>query len=187
MAAPMTVTLKNLQGRYNVNKTQSDPFDDTLQLQGIGWLARKAISVASISLAIKQYIGDDGLEHIDIDQFATGGIKTTELRIFDDVSREHKDMLFGLVQGRNRRIKLSSLSDEDPDEAYLKAGWSQDIVDDDEIIDGIVISEANGWEGRLVWGFAIVDGERKYVRRSVVKKGKQTKRNNMVYDYVGPL
>ena len=51
--------------------------------QGIGWMTRKLISVATITLDIKHYT-EEGTEHIDIEQTATGGIKgTTENRILD--------------------------------------------------------------------------------------------------------
>lgn len=53
-------------------------------LQGIGWFKRRAISLATITLDIKQYRDDEGVEHIDIEQTATGGIKgTTENRTLD--------------------------------------------------------------------------------------------------------
>lgn len=40
--------------------------------------------MATITLAVKQYRDDDGVEHIDIEQTATGGIKgTTENRTLD--------------------------------------------------------------------------------------------------------
>jgi len=51
--------------------------------QGISWVTRTLISVATITLDIKHYT-EDCTEHIDIDQTATGGIKgTTENRILD--------------------------------------------------------------------------------------------------------
>lgn len=53
-------------------------------LQGVSWFTRKAIRFSTITLDIKQYRDDDGVEHIDIDQTATGGIKgTTENRTLD--------------------------------------------------------------------------------------------------------
>lgn len=53
-------------------------------LQGIGWFTRKAIGLATITLDVKQYRDDEGVEHIDIVQTATGGIKgTTENRTLD--------------------------------------------------------------------------------------------------------
>lgn len=55
-----------------------------LTLQGIGWIVRKAISIATITLDVKQYRDDEGVEHIDIEQTATGGVKgTTENRTLD--------------------------------------------------------------------------------------------------------
>lgn len=44
-------------------------------LQGVPWYTRTVISVATISLAVKHYKDDENLEHIDIDQTLTGGIK----------------------------------------------------------------------------------------------------------------
>jgi hypothetical protein len=167
----------------------SDPIDEVLQLQNVGWLIRKAVGYATVTLHIKQY-EEEGIEHIDIDQVIIGGIKgTTELRTFNDEWREHSDHIFGRVKGRNRRIKLSELKEDDEDEAFIKKGWSQDIVDSDELIDGIVDSEDNAWTGRLTWGFEVVDGERRFARHSVVRKKDSDvfKRVRLVYDYKGPL
>lgn len=53
-------------------------------MQGISWFTRKAIALANLMLDIKQYRDDDGVEHIDIVQTLTGGIKgTTENRTLD--------------------------------------------------------------------------------------------------------
>ena len=40
----------------------------------MGWMTRKLISVATITLDIKHYM-EEGTEQIDIDQTPTGGIK----------------------------------------------------------------------------------------------------------------
>ena len=158
-------------------------------MQGVGWFTRKAIGIATITLHVKDYKAEDGLEHIDIEQIGTGGLKgTTELRTYDDQWREHTDHVFGHVKGRNRRIKLSSLNDADEDEKFLKTGWAQDIVDGDEVIDGVVESIGqNGWTARQVWGFEVVDGQRRYCRHSIVHQGDKVKRVRLVYDYKGPL
>ena len=56
-----------LTDRGSQNKTLSDPRTDTiLQLQGVGWLKRKAISLGTVTLDIKHYKDDDGVEHIDL-------------------------------------------------------------------------------------------------------------------------
>jgi hypothetical protein len=80
MAAPAEVTLKDLSGQwvmvsnslarphlwayrlirltYLQNKTLSDDPDDVLALQGMGWMTRKAISIATVTLHTKQYTDD---------------------------------------------------------------------------------------------------------------------------------
>ena len=55
------------------------------------------------------------------------------------------------------------------------------------LIDSYVESQGNGWTARQVWGFADVRGERRYVRRVVVKKGGKTIRARLVYDFVEDL
>lgn len=84
-------------------------------------------------------------------------------------------------------MKVSELSDSDEDEKFLKNGWSKDVIESDDVIDGEVESIGNGWTARQCWGFEVVDGERRYVRHSIVHKGKDVKRVRLVYDYKGPL
>jgi hypothetical protein len=58
--------------------------DKILQLQGVSWFKRTAIANATITLYVKHYKDDEGVEHIDIDQALTGGIGgSTELRSLD--------------------------------------------------------------------------------------------------------
>jgi hypothetical protein len=92
-----------------------------LRLQGISWLTRRAIALATITLYVKHY-KDDGVEHIDILQTLTGGISATqENRIMDWAFREHQDHLFGAVLGRSRRVKLDQIDND-----FLRNGWLPD-------------------------------------------------------------
>ncbi|KAF2096674.1 hypothetical protein NA57DRAFT_42328 [Rhizodiscina lignyota] len=188
MAAPESANLKNLSGQWVMNKKLSGEFDSILALQGIGWLTRSAISLATITLHLKQYNAEDGVEHVDIDQVLTGGIKgTAEHRVLNDEWRDHTDHIFGHVRARSRRTKLSSLKDDDEDEKFLKTDWTQDVIDGDEVIDGQVESQDNGWTARQSWGFEVIDGERRHCRHAIVHKGDEVKRVKLVYDYKGPL
>jgi hypothetical protein len=93
-----------------------------LRLQGVSWLTRRAIGLATITLYTQHYKDDNGVEHIDIDQRLTGGIPgTTEKRILDWTVREHEDYLFGAVFGRSRRVKLDQIDND-----FLKKGWLPD-------------------------------------------------------------
>ncbi|KAF2674340.1 hypothetical protein BT63DRAFT_419635 [Microthyrium microscopicum] len=188
MAAPEKRTIKDLNGKWTMNKTQSDPVDPILQLQGIGWIIRKAIGMMTVTLIVKQYTDEEGIEHIDIVQPGAAGIKGTEEKRSipqgdEKLWTDHEDHVFGHVKGYTQWRKLSDLGD-DEDNTFVKDGW---IDATETFIDGTVESQGNGWTARQVWGFALVDGVRKNVRRVVVKKGDKVVRARLVYDYVEDL
>lgn len=145
MAAPATITTLDLSGKFVMvcllyvdllitrcihlftpqNKTLSNSTDKMLELQGVGWLKRKAIALATITLNINHYKDDGGVEHIDIDQILTGGIPgTTEKRSLNWTFHEHEDHVFGAIIGKSRRSKV-----EDIEEPFLKEGWLPDTIE----------------------------------------------------------
>ena len=141
----------------------------------------------TVALRIKEYKDDEGVYHIDIEQPGAAGIKgTTELRAVDGSWREHEDHIFGAVKGTTKWISLSSLKDEDEDEAHLKKGWDAGTQAGD-VVDSYVESLKNGWTARQVWGFQDVENDgksqRMYVRKVVVKKADKTIRAKLVYDF----
>lgn len=96
-----------------------------MRLQGVGWLTRKAASAGTLTLAVKQYKDEAGVEHIEIDQTLTGGIPgQREERTLDWEPRERADAVFGHVFGRTRRANLDEL--ENP---FLKKDWLPDTVE----------------------------------------------------------
>jgi hypothetical protein len=107
------------------NKTLSDNTDEILRLQGVSWFARRAIALSTITLYVRHYKGDDGVEHIDIDQTLTGIPGTSENRTLDWTFREHDDYLFGPVLGKTRRANVDEIENE-----FLREGWLPDTVRD---------------------------------------------------------
>ena len=172
-----------------------------LELQGVGWLTRKAIAMATVTLNITHYKDDSAVEHIDIDQVLTGGIPgTSERRILDWTPREHEDHIFGSVCGKSRRSKVESI-----DQPFLSNGWLPDTVEH-----GLIEAYAESntpkshmtWNvsqvrhlvspapptSRLmtaqVWGFEQVQGERRYTRHIKFMGPKQEDIEiRLVYDY----
>lgn len=132
-----------------------------------------------MTLAVSEYTDEAGLTHIDVQQTATGGLKgTAEKRTLDDQWREHSDWLFGKVRGRSRW----ALSEADlPTDAFLRTGWEDGAS---EWVYGFVESLDNGWTAEQVWGFKLVNGERRHARHIIVAKGKERVEMKMVYDYV---
>jgi len=188
MAAPAEISIKDLSGKWVMNKTLSDDTDPVLALQGVGWWTRKAIGLATVTLHAKQYT-KEGTTHIDISQTATGGIQgTTETRTLDWQERKHEDHIFGNLNGRSRWLSPSAY-DEITD-AFLKADWLEADPEkggpDGEVhIESRVVNEEKGWTAQQVWGFALVDGQRYYVRRILVTKGKDELRVRLVYNWQG--
>ncbi|CAF9910583.1 hypothetical protein IMSHALPRED_009244 [Imshaugia aleurites] len=182
MAAPPERTLQDLNGVWTMNKSLSDDYDRILEMQGVSWFLRKAISYATITLTITQYVDEtaDKRTHIDIAQVATGGVgRTNENRTLDYAWREHEDKIFGKVKGRSRWIKLKDVDDDD----FLKTGYD-DM--EGEHVQALAESIGNGWTADQVWGFEEVEGKRHYVRHTVVRKGDDWKQARLVYDYKGP-
>lgn len=157
-------------------------------MQGMGWFTRKAISLATVTLHVKQYTHDDGVVRIDIQQTITGGIKgTAELRTLNWTERSHSDHIFGDLKGKSRWITLENpeITDE-----YLKEGWLEGQEENagpegERHIESFVANEGKGWTGDQIWGFAIVDGKRYYTRRVVVQKGSEVLKVRLVYNWQG--
>ncbi|ORY15018.1 hypothetical protein BCR34DRAFT_509013 [Clohesyomyces aquaticus] len=202
MAAPASVTIKTLDGKWVIDKTHSDSFDPVLALQGVGWLLRKGLSLATVTQALKSWSASpedspssSPVTHIQIDQSGTGGVKgTTELRILDWQYRAHEDWLFGAVKGRSRWNTLKGLKEEyvgkgkgviEEDVLFLiKEGeWGQDTVDG-EVVESYVENEEKGWTAWQIWGFTEVGGKRRLIRRFVVRKGESVERIRLVYDWL---
>lgn len=186
MTAPPEKTIGDLTGQWVLNKSLSDDVDPVLQLQGIGWWTRKAIGLATVTLHVKQYIDDDKVTHIDIDQTATGGIKgTTELRTLNWEFKEHTDHIFGELKGKTRWTTLDLIDDD-----FLKQEWLDGEAEkggpDGEFVLESYVEATAGWTGKQVWGFAIVEGERRYTRRVVITKGSEVLKIRMVYNWNGP-
>ncbi len=179
------------------NKSLSDAFDPILSLQGIGWLTRKALGAATITQHLTHTAPTDSIPaQINIDQTVTGGLKgTTEKRTLDWQWRGHSDWLFGTLQGRSRYTTLKELGEEgkgkgvvEEDARFLVEGWAEES-EKGEVMESFVDNEGSGWTGWQVWGFAEVEGGRRFVRRVVVRRKdrEEVKRVRLVYDYAGEL
>jgi len=146
-----------------MNKKLSDDTDEILRLQGVSWLTRRAIGLATITLYVQHHKDDSGVERIDIDQRLTGGIPgTIENRILDWTFREHEDYLFGPVLGKSRRVALDKIDNE-----FLRNGWLPD-TEQHGAINSYVKSDTpksnTTWIAEQIWGFEEINGERRYVR-----------------------
>lgn len=101
-AVPQDVSVDNMSGSYTMNKTISDSADKILELQGVSWLVRTAISYATVTIHLNQYTDDDGVVHLDMQQESTGGMTNSEERTMRWEFKEATDKIFGHVKSRSR-------------------------------------------------------------------------------------
>ncbi|KAH9002783.1 hypothetical protein EDB86DRAFT_2898006 [Lactarius hatsudake] len=172
MAAPKDLSTLNVSAVYVMNKELSDDTDGILSMQGVSWINRTAISYGIITLYVKHYKDENGIEHVDTDQTLTGISGTTELRVLDWTTREHYDYLFG----------------HDIEDDCLKRGWLPDTVEHGVIasrIESDTKKSAYSWTSDEVWGFEEVKGERRYTRhiKFTEKPGGKVVEARVVYDY----
>lgn len=194
----------NTRALPSQNKSLSDSVDASLSLQGIGFLTRKAIGLATVTLHVKQFTAphkppstaEGDCVHIHIQQVATGGIKgTTENRCVDNENREHTDWLFGTVASRSFWCQAGAdailAAAGETGTAFLTTNW---LTDDSEKtgpngaahLVSIAVNKdaAGGWTACQVWGFQTIGGERRYARNIVLKKGDKTIEMRLVYDFI---
>jgi hypothetical protein len=178
----------------------------------MGWIMRKGLSYATVTLHIHSYPDETtpSTYHIDIQQVITGGIQgTKENRTLDWTERDHTDNIFGTLHGRSRLLEGKS-----EDGALRPALEIQTVVSDAEagakigkflrgeiLVDGsksegfvgeegegafvqsFVRNEVAGWTAEQVWGFEIIEGERRHARRVVVTKDGKVEMARLVYSF----
>jgi len=195
MAAPANKTIGDLNGKWVMNKNLSTPIDSGLALQGVGWMTRKVIGLATVTLEVKQFTAPPSppaepsgapATHIEIEQTITGGTRgTTEKRCADNEFREHSDWLFGHVKGQSRWIKTEEISDN-----FLKSGWLEGEEEKtgpngESHFLSHVESLDNGWTATQIWGFKTdKDGKRRYARNVVIAKGSERVELQLWYDFL---
>jgi hypothetical protein len=200
MHLPLKRTSLSCLTNTTQNKALSDSPDPVLALQGVGWLTRKTIGLATVTQHLKQTptTGEDGkpTTHIEIEQLVTGGLKgSTESRIMDWQYRGHTDWLFGTLQGRSRYTTLKAIAEENAGKAkeeedikYLSEGWLPETADG-EIVESFVDNDGAKWTGWQIWGFALINNERKLTRRFAIRRKNKAEvvRIQLTYDWIGSL
>lgn len=155
-----------------------------LEMQGVGFIMRKAIGVATVTIHLKHYKGDDGLWRIDAQNNGSGAKGNSEARVLDWKQRPHTDNIFGSVLGQTHFVTADKIKND----AFLKEGWLEGPEEakgpnGESHIESHVINEERGWEVWQVWGFQLVNGERRHVRKVVCEKAGKRVQVKLVYDF----
>lgn len=149
----------------------------------MSWLTRTAISYATLTLQVHQYSDAETptVQHIDIEQIATGGIKgTSEERITDWTGRPHTDHIFGTVEGRSQLVRGAKDGADGADggkvrpniEVNTKIGREEDDVKVKRFLRGEILADGSESEGFQVeeLGQELGDGEGLWLQNFVVNQ-----------------
>ncbi|KAE9408249.1 hypothetical protein BT96DRAFT_986025 [Gymnopus androsaceus JB14] len=182
MAVPANLTTLNMSGKFLMNKSLSDPPEEMLNLQGVGWIKRKAIGSATVKVYMKHSKTDSGVECLSISQEVGGGDPTEpEDKVLDWTEKTKDGKFFGPCVTKSKRVKVEEL-----DEPYLKEGWTADTLEHGCILVYLSSEGKHGWSTKQTWGVGEVDGERRHVRHVCFTGPKGEKlQNRLVYDYLG--
>ncbi|KKK15991.1 hypothetical protein P175DRAFT_0440682 [Aspergillus ochraceoroseus IBT 24754] len=207
MAIPADITLKTLKGSWALDKSVADDADPILKLQGVGWLMRKAIGAATLTLHFASS-AEDSTVRLEMRQTLTGGIPgATEERIMDWAERERSNHVYGHTLTRSQFINGVRGADGDvqpdlnlqskPPSAAIEAeiqrflcGGIPQLNDalESEGYKGIYIhdfgrNEQAGWTAEQVWSLELISSQAYLTRRVVVVKGGSYEMARLVYKF----
>ncbi|KAF8179601.1 hypothetical protein K438DRAFT_1603820 [Mycena galopus ATCC 62051] len=177
MAVPANFTSLDFSGKFTKSSSLSDSADAILAQQGIGWMKRKAIEAVPVTLFLRHFTDDAGVERIEVSRAARkASAEKAEEIVLDWVERQNDGMLGPLVS-RARRVQVAEL-----DVNFLKQGWITDTVKH-----GLVQTHVHSdkpWTAIQCWGIEEIQGERRYTRRIKFTGGKgDIIEVRFVYDY----
>ncbi|XWW99246.1 hypothetical protein V2A60_007255 [Cordyceps javanica] len=192
MATPDAVSMQDLTGSWLLNKALSDSFDPAFEFQGIPWIIRKVVSITTLTLKVSYDVDEDGAKTLVFTQAASIAIaglsEEKETRFLDGRETFHSSALFGTSSARSRMVNLSSAigNDGKPLDSALTRGFLHEGEpgEDNNLFD-LIVHQTKGWVMEQLWGFAMVNDERRLMRKMVIKKGGDVAYITAFYDWTG--
>lgn len=143
--------------------------------------------MATVTVIIKEW-EEDGYTHIDVENRPNGGLPPTkENRVFNYEAIEIPHALFGRVRSKTRWANAAELDEVD---RFLAHGFEPEPSEAGEAKPSYVHIMTEHLEHDVithqVWGFAKFNEQRYQTRHILVKKGEETCKVTLVYDYLGP-
>lgn len=174
------------------NKTLSDSFDPAFVLQGIPWIIRKVVSITTLSLNVAHEIDESGAKTLVFTQAASIAIaglsEEKEVRFLDGRETFHSSALFGTSSARSRLINPSTATGNNgkPLDPLLTRDLLQEgePAGDNNLFD-LIVHQTNGWVMEQIWGFGILNNERRLMRKIVIRKGDEVAYITAFYDWKG--
>ncbi|KAL8974905.1 MAG: hypothetical protein Q9197_000874 [Variospora fuerteventurae] len=163
MAAPNTVDILDVTGRWSLNRTLSDSLEDTFALQDL-----PETENAPIRFSVKQTV-------------RPGGFDSSNEYVLDGKTRYDTVPIFGEVSATNSYVTADAVTVEDTLHRGIEYAKGQQKVGILEITTGV----HTGWASQTVWGFERIDGGRHLCKYAITTKDDQKATARMVFDYLG--
>jgi hypothetical protein len=145
----------------------------------------QAATVITLTEHVRQYMGDDKVHRIEIEQKMTGGFNGGEdEHILDGTERSSESVIYGTYMKSSEWSDLSDVADE-----WLREGWLHDQNEESgpngEMHIKIIGTHLTlGWTTTVVWGFIELDGQRYHARKAVCRKDDTEERSRGVYSWI---
>ncbi|KAJ7609924.1 hypothetical protein FB45DRAFT_804889 [Roridomyces roridus] len=183
--AATSITTVDVTGKFTLNKTMSGDIGKILAVQGVGWAKRKAATVGTITMSMKHFKDDSGVENLHVHSTVVGGITVgKEERVLDGVERPTDDPLVGPIVNCMKRVAVADLT-----VPFLKDGFTADTVENGVIHFSINSQPSNkySWKLSQTCGLQDINGERRYVHHLKITSPTEDHEVLLVYDYLGPV
>jgi uncharacterized protein involved in copper resistance len=123
-------------------------------------------------------------------------ISTSEFRRLDWTEVENKISIFGTLKGRSRILHLEASiarydfygetsPETDDDLAWLAEGWISDAEGRTAVLETQGKCLEGKWASHQIWGFQMVDSQRRHVRKMLTWRDGAPERALLVYVWLG--
>ncbi|KAJ5092995.1 hypothetical protein N7456_008856 [Penicillium angulare] len=197
MAAPLSKDVTNLTGTWHLNRKLSDDPESLFAMQGVPWITRKALRLASLSLQMTQSVSmfdassdstsdgtntssdDDGfVTMLHVRQVVSPGSFNSDSSCPVNGQEQHMSVpIFGDIKMSLRYMKASDIKDEVLRQRYEDGCPTKMVIDED------AFNPKMGWTAHVLWGFENINGKRYLTRNATSSRNDETVVARMVYDY----
>ncbi|KAF2763678.1 hypothetical protein EJ03DRAFT_332532 [Teratosphaeria nubilosa] len=172
-------SMLDLNGPWKLNKDLSSDATAAMDIQGIGFLTRKAVSVATKLAPLRISVAQKGKEEIIISYATMASLPAIkeELRPANDEWMEKKDPMVGKIRIRSRWTTTSELKSKGSD-TFLTDG----LGDDETILEAEIESLEKDFKMDQLW---LMEGD-KLVKRDLTTSANGKKaETRFVYEFDG--
>lgn len=155
---------------------------------------RKLVSITTLTLKAGQGVDENGEKTLLFTQAASVAIaglsEEKETRFLDGRETFHSSALFGTSSAKSRMVNLSTATGHDG--KPLDPSLTRDLLQEgdpseDNILYDLIVHQTRGWVMEQLWGFGIINDERRLMRKMVISKGDETAYITAWYDWTGKV